>query len=218
MATRLILGELAQRYEAKAGIKAAIRSMGGVDAAEKVRAGEAVDIVILASGPMKKLEAEGHLVAGSIKGFTRSGMAVAVRSGAPKPDISTEEAVKQAVMAAGKVCYSTGPSGDHLLQLCAKWGLAADDPRLVKAPPGVPVGSFVADGKADLGFQQLSELIHVKGIEVLGPLPPEIQNVTVFAAGVASASKKPDETAALIAYLASPETEAVKREQGMEPA
>jgi molybdate transport system substrate-binding protein len=218
MATRLILGELAQRYEVKAGVKAQIKAMGGVDAAEKVRAGEAVDIVILASGPMKKLEAEGHLVAGSIRGFTRSGMAIAVRSGAPKPDIGDEEAVKRAVMAANKVCYSTGPSGDHLLQLCAKWGVATDDGRLVKAPPGVPVGSFVAQGDADLGFQQLSELIHVEGIEVLGPLPPEIQNVTVFAAGVASVSKQPEATAALIAYLASPETEAVKREQGMETA
>lgn len=218
MATRLILGELAQRYEAKAGVKVSIRAMGGVDAAEKVRAGEAVDIVILASGPMKKLEAEGHIAAGSIKGFTRSGMAIAVRAGAPRPDIGDEAAVKRAVLEAKRVCYSTGPSGDHLLQLCAKWGVAADDGRLVKAPPGVPVGSFVAQGEADLGFQQLSELIHVKGVEVLGPLPPEIQNVTVFAAGVASASRRPDETAALIAYLASPETEGVKREQGMEPA
>lgn len=218
MATRLILGELAQRYEAATGVSASIQSMGGVDAAKKVREGEQTDIVILASGPMAKLEAEGHLVAGSIKGFTRSGMAIAVRAGAQKPDISNEAAVKAAVMAAEAVCYSTGPSGDHLLQLCEKWGIAADDPRLVKAPPGVPVGTFVADGKADLGFQQLSELIHVKGIEVLGPLPPEIQNVTVFAAGVASTSKQPEATAALIAYLASPETAEVKREQGMEPA
>lgn len=218
MATRLILGELAQRYEARAGVKVAIKAMGGVDAAEKVRGGEALDIVILASGPMKKLEAEGHIAAGSIKGFTRSGMAIAVRAGAPKPDISDQEAVKRAVLAASKVCYSTGPSGDHLLQLCARWGVARDDGRLVKAPPGVPVGSFVAQGEADLGFQQLSELIHVKGIEVLGPLPQEIQNVTVFAAGVASTSKQPEATAALIAYLASPETEGVKRAQGMAPA
>jgi molybdate transport system substrate-binding protein len=121
-------------------------------------------------------------------------------------------------MAARKVCYSTGPSGDHLLQLCTGWGIAAEDPRLVKAPPGVPVGTFVADGKADLGFQQLSELIHVQGIEVLGPLPPEIQNVTVFAAGVATMSQQPQATAALIAYLASPETAEVKQAQGMEPA
>jgi molybdate transport system substrate-binding protein len=218
MATRLILGELGQRFEAAKGVKVAIQAMGGVDAAKRVREGEQADIVILASGPMAKLEAEGHLVAGSVRGFTRSGMAIAVRAGAPRPDIGSEAAVKAAAMAAGKVCYSTGPSGDHLLQLCAGWGIAADDPRLVKAPPGIPVGTFVAEGKADLGFQQLSELIHVQGIEVLGPLPPEIQNVTVFAAGVATMSKQPEATAALVAYLASPETAGVKQAQGMEPA
>jgi molybdate transport system substrate-binding protein len=218
MATRLILGELGQRYEAAKGVTVAIQSVGGVDAAKRVREGEATDIVILASGPMAKLEAEGHLVAGSVKGFTRSGMAIAVRAGAPRPDIGNKAAVKAAVMAANKVCYSTGPSGDHLLQLCAGWGIAADDPRLLKAPPGIPVGSLVAKGEADLGFQQLSELIHVQGIEVLGPLPPEIQNVTVFAAGVATMSKQPEATAALVAYLASPETAEVKQAQGMEPA
>jgi molybdate transport system substrate-binding protein len=218
MATRLILGELAQRYEAGCGVSVAIKAMGGVDAARLVREGEPADIVILASGPMAKLEAEGHLVAGSVRGFARSGMAIAVRAGATRPDIGDEAAVKRAVLAAGRVCYSTGPSGDHLLQLCARWGLAADDARLVKAPPGVPVGSLVAEGEADLGFQQLSELIHVQGITVLGPLPPEIQNVTVFAAGIASASKQPEATAALIAYLASPQTAEVKQAQGMEAA
>ena len=218
MATRLILGELAQRYEAATGVKAAILAMGGVDAAKRVREGEATDIVILASGPMAKLEAEGHLVAGSIKGFTRSGMAIAVRAGAGRPDIGDEQAVRRAVLTAGKVCYSTGPSGDHLLQLCERWGIAADSNKLLKAPPGVPVGSLVAEGKADLGFQQLSELIHVPGVDVLGPLPPEIQSVTVFAAGVSSMSAQPKQTEALIAYLASPETAEVKRAQGMEPA
>jgi molybdate transport system substrate-binding protein len=218
MATRLILGALAKRYEAASGVSVAIKAMGGVDAAALVRAGEATDIVILASGPMAKLEAEGHIVAGSIKGFARSGMAVAVRTGAPRPDISDEKAVKHAVFAAKTVCYSTGPSGDHLLELCQRWGLPAESEHLLKAPPGVPVGSLVAEGKADLGFQQLSELINVPGIDVLGPLPPEIQSVTVFAAGVASASKQPGETQKLIAFLTSPETGAVKQAQGMEPA
>jgi len=218
MATRLILGELAQRYETAKGVKVAITSMGGVDAAKRVREGEATDIVILASGPMGKLEAEGHLVAGSVRGFTRSGMAIAVRAGARRPDIGDEAAVKRAVLAAGKVCYSTGPSGDHLLQLCAKWGVPASSDKLLKAPPGVPVGSLVAKGEADLGFQQLSELIHVQGLEVLGPLPPEIQNVTVFAAGIASMSSQPEQTADLIAYLAAPEAAEVKQAQGMEPA
>jgi molybdate transport system substrate-binding protein len=218
MATRLILGELAQRFEAAKGVKVSIASMGGVDAAKRVREGDQTDIVILASGPMAKLEAEGHLVAGSVKGFTRSGMAIAVRKGAARPDIGSEEAVKAAVLAAHRVCYSTGPSGDHLLQLCAKWGIAADSGKLLKAPPGVPVGSLVAKGEADLGVQQLSELIHVQGLEVVGPLPPEIQNVTVFAAGLSTMSAHPSETADLIAFLASPQTAEVKQAQGMEPA
>jgi len=218
MATRLILGELAQRYEAATGAQVSIKAMGGVDAARLVREGDATDIVILASGPMAKLEAEGHILAGSIKGFARSGMAIAVRAGAPLPDISDEDAVRRAVFAAKTVCYSTGPSGDHLLQLCQRWGLPADSERLLKAQPGVPVGSLVAQGDADLGFQQLSELIHVPGIAVVGPLPPQIQAVTVFAAGVASASSQPLETQKLIAFLASPETDEVKTGQGMEPA
>lgn len=219
MATRLILGELAQRYEALSGVPVAIRSMGGVDAARLIRAGEAADIVVLASGVMAQLEAEGHILPGSIRGFARSGMAIAIRAGAERPDIGDADAVRRAVGAAGKVCYSTGPSGDHLLTLCERWGFLPDEAgRLVKAPPGIPVGSLVAQGAADLGFQQLSELIHVPGVEVVGPLPPEIQAVTVFAAGVCSASSRAAEARGFIAYLASPETDAVKRGQGMEPA
>ena len=218
MATRLILGELARRYEVEAGVPVDVRSMGGVDAARLVREGEAADMVVLASGVMAQLEAEGRLRPGSIRGFTRSGMAIAVRAGAERPDIGSADAVRRAVLAARRVGYSTGPSGDHLLKLCAGWGLAADSEQLVKAPPGVPVGKLVADGDADLGFQQLSELINAPGIEVLGPLPPEIQAVTIFAAGVSAKSDHPAETEALIAFLAAPEADAIKREQGMEPA
>jgi molybdate transport system substrate-binding protein len=218
MATRLILGELTARYEAASGVAVAIQSMGGVDAARRVREGEAADIVILASGPMAKLEAEGRIVAGSIKGFARSGMAIAVREGADWPDIGDEDAVRRAVLAARRVGYSTGPSGDHLLQLCERWGVPADSERLLKAPPGVPVGSLVASGDADLGFQQLSELIHAPGVTVVGPLPPEIQSITLFAAGVCSTSNQAAETRALIDYLTSAETADVKRAQGMEPA
>jgi molybdate transport system substrate-binding protein len=145
-------------------------------------------------------------------------MAIAVRAGAEPPDISSEDAVRRAVLAARRVGYSTGPSGDHLLSLCARWGMPADSEQLVKAPPGVPVGKLVADGDADLGFQQLSELIHAPGVQVVGPLPPEIQAVTIFSAGVAAKSEHPAETADLIAFLAAPEADAIKREQGMEPA
>ena len=218
MATRLILGALAERYETASGVAVDIRSMGGVDAARLVRGGEATDLVVLASKVMSQLEAEGHLVAGGITPFTRSGMAVAIPAGADRPDISSEEAVRLAISTARKVGYSTGPSGDHLLGLCERWGLLPGmQDRMLKAPPGVPVASLVAEGEVDLGFQQLSELMNTAGVEIVGPLPPEIQATTVFAAGVCARSQRPDETAALIAYLASPDADEVKRAHGMEP-
>jgi molybdate transport system substrate-binding protein len=218
MATRHILDALSQSYEASTGVPVRIKAMGGVEAARLVREGEETDIVVLASGAMAKLEAEGLIVAGSVKGFARSGMAVAVRAGTPHPDINDEAAVRKAVSNAAKVAYSTGPSGDHLLKLCESWGLSPDDgDRLVKAPPGVPVGSLVAQGKADLGFQQLSELIHEAGIDVVGPLPPEIQSETLFAAGISATSSQKEQVAALITYLRSEPSDEVKRAQGMEP-
>ena len=139
--------------------------------------------------------------------------------GAAHPDISNEDAVRTAISAARRVGYSTGPSGDHLLGLCERWGLLpgmAD--RMLKAPPGVPVAKLVAEGEADLGFQQLSELLDAPGIEIVGPLPPEIQAVTVFAAGVAARSARADDTQALIDYLTSPDADAVKRAHGMDPS
>jgi molybdate transport system substrate-binding protein len=216
MATRHILDELARRYKDANGTDVAIRAMGGVAPPRLVRAGEETDIVILAAKVMVQLEAEGLIVSGSIRGFARSGMAIAVRAGTAHPDVSDGEKVRRAVADAGKVAYSTGPSGDHLLKLCEGWGILPE--RLVKAPPGVPVGSLVARGEADLGFQQLSELIHEAGIDVVGPLPPEIQSETIFAAGVSTTSSQPRAVTDLIAYLASPPADEVKRAQGMEPA
>jgi molybdate transport system substrate-binding protein len=218
MATRLILADLASSYEQSSGVALDISSMGGVEAARLVRAGEATDLVILASKVMGELEAEGHVLGGSTKPFTRSGMAIAVRAGAAHPDITSEEAVRRAVSEARTVGYSTGPSGDHLLRLCERWGLLpAMADRMIKAPPGVPVAKLVAQGDADLGFQQLSELLNAPGIEILGPLPDAIQQVTVFAAGICAASQRPAEAEAAIAYLTSPEAAGPKRAHGMDP-
>jgi molybdate transport system substrate-binding protein len=193
--------------------------MGGVEAARLVRAGETADVIILASNVMEQLENEGHLVSGSGVNFARSGVAIAIPAGAPRPDISDEEAVRRAVLGPRTICYSTGPSGDHLMRLLKRWGMAESASlRTVQAPPGVPVGVMVARGEADLGFQQLSELLHVPGIEIVGPLPPDIQAVTVFSAGVSATSVQYSESRALIAYVTSPEADAVKRRYGMEPA
>ena len=219
MATRQILADLVGPYEQRTGWRVKIQSIGGVDAARRVRAGEPTDVIILASNVMEQLEAEGHVVAGSRADFARSGIAMAVPSGAQRPSIADADSVKQAMLKARKICYSTGPSGDHLRRLWERWGiLEALSERTVQAPAGVPVGSIVAEHDADLGFQQLSELLHVPGIDIVGPLPPDIQAVTVFSAGIANSSSQPKEAGALVAYLTSREAEAAKRHHGMEPA
>ena len=219
MATRQLLADLAEAYEQQTGVRVAITSMGGVEAARLIRAGESTDLVVLALNAMEQLEAEGHIVSGMRAGFARSGIAMAVRSGAPRPSVNNEGSVKQAILQAGRICYSTGPSGDHLKRLLQQWGISAlISERLLQAAPGVPVGTMLSRGEADLGFQQLSELLHVPGIEIVGPLPPEIQAVTVFTAGVANTSSHQEEARALIAYLTSPEVEGAKRQYGMEPA
>jgi molybdate transport system substrate-binding protein len=216
MATRHILSDLARDYESQTGMRVEIRSMGGVEAAKSVRAGEATDIVVLASKVMGALEAEGHIAKGDTRDFARSEIGVAVRAGSALPSLADEQAVKQAMLDAQKICYSTGPSGDHLKALCEQWGVPPE--RVLIAPPGVPVATLVANGDADLGFQQLSELIGQPGIEVVGPLPPEIQAVTVFSAGIATMSPDPEGARAFVAYLASVETDGAKRRHGMEPA
>lgn len=219
MATRHILADLARDYEQQTGVRAEFRSMGGVEAARLARAGEPTDVVALAARAMRALEAEGHVVKGGVIGFARSGIAIAVPAGAPSPDVGSAKAVRRAMVEAKRVCYSTGPSGDHLKSLLEAWGLADSVlKRGLVAPPGTPVASLVARGEADLGFQQLSELLGQPGVAIAGALPPEIQAVTIFSAGVSSRSGAPEAARAFVAYLASAETAGVKRRHGMEPA
>ena len=219
MATRQVLAELVSAYGQRAPGGIAIEAVGGVDAARRVQAGEAFDVVVLASDAIDKLIASGHLRPGSRVDLVRSGVAVAVRAGAALPDLSSEAAVRAAVLAAPSVSCSTGPSGVALGQLFERWGIAAEIAgRMVQAPPGVPVGALVARGEVALGFQQLSELLHVEGISVAGPLPPAIQIVTTFSAGIPVGTARADEVRALLDFMASPEADDAKRRQGMEPA
>jgi molybdate transport system substrate-binding protein len=219
MATRQVLNELAQAYGQRSGQTVQVESVGGVDAAKRVAAGEAFDFVVLAADAIDKLIAGGQCVQGSRVDLVESGVAVAVKSGAARPDIATEEALKRAVLAAPTVGYSTGPSGVALVKLFERWGIAQDlQGRLVQAPPGVPVGSLVARGEVALGFQQLSELIHLEGITIVGPMPPAAQINTIFAGALCAASKQPDAVRALLAFLASPDAAAAKGRNGMEAA
>ena len=216
MATRHILKEIAERFEAASNVSVAIKAMGGVEVARLIRFGEAADIVVLASGVIDQLQLEGLIVPGSVQKVARSEMAVAVKAGTASPDIRDEAAVRRAVLGAGKIAYSTGPSGDHLLKLCQRWGLPTSSERLVRVPPGVPVGSLVAQGEADLGFQQLSELIEEPGIEIVGNLPVGIQAVTVFAAGVSISTFHGPAARDFIAYLGLPASEDVITAHGMQ--
>jgi molybdate transport system substrate-binding protein len=219
MATRQVLAELASAYEQRSGSAIAIESVGGVDAARRVQAGEPFDVVILASDAIDKLIAGGHAVAGSKVDLVRSGVAVAVRAGAPRPDISSEESVRRALLAAPTIGYSTGPSGVALLKLFERWGVSEElKTRTVQAPPGVPVGTLVARGEVALGLQQLSELMHLEGITVVGPLPAPIQIVTTFSGAACATSAQAQEVGRLLAFMASPDADAAKRRQGMEPA
>ena len=220
MATRALLADLREAWLVlRPDIALDIESVGGVDAARRVQAGEAVDAVVLAAGAIDQLTAAGHIVPGTRADLVRSGVAVAVRAGDPAPDIGSEDTVRQAVLAARSVSFSTGPSGVHLQQVFDRWGIADEiRPRLVQAPPGVPVGSLVASGEVELGFQQLAELMNLPGIRVLGPLPPAIQIITVFSAGLSITSTQADAVRAFLAWAVSPATTDIKRRNGMESA
>lgn len=218
MATRALLAELVAGFEAQTGTAVAIESVGGVDAAKRVSAGEAFDLVLLASDALDKLAAAGHVWPTRVD-YVQSPVAIAVPAGAPLPDVGSEAALKAAVQAAATIGYSTGPSGQHLMRLFERWGLAAElASRTVQAKPGVPVGSQVASGEVALGFQQLSELLGVAGITIAGPLPPAIQIITTFSAGIPVHTAQADAVRAMLAHMTAPAAAEAKRRQGMEPA
>ena len=218
MATRAVLNELAAAY-AQPGVTVQIESVGGVDAAKRVQAGEAFDIVVLAAEAIDRLIASGQVLAGSRVDLVHSGVAVAVRSGAPWPDLGSEDAVRIAVLAAPSIGVSTGPSGVQLQRLFDRWGITDQlQGRLVQVPPGVPVAGLVARGEVALGFQQLSELLNVEGVAVVGPLPPAIQINTTFSVGLCTASTQAPAVQGLLAFLTSPAAAVVYQRHGMTPA
>jgi molybdate transport system substrate-binding protein len=219
MATRQVLAELSAQYQRDCGVEVAVEAAGGVDAARRVQAGEPFDAVFLASDAIDKLIAAGAVVAGSKVDLFDSGVAVAVLSGAPRPDISSEDGLRRAVLDAPTIGYSTGPSGMALTRLFERWGIADQiKSRLVQAPAGVPVGSLLPRGEVVLAFQQLGELMHLEGIDVIGPLPDSVQIITTFSGGLCKASSQADAVRRLFDFLASPDAAAAKRRNGMEPA
>jgi len=216
MATQQLLAELAPACAAGATVH--FVSMGGVDAARRVQAGEPFDLIVLAAEAIDAMISTGHLRAGSRRALADSTVAVAVPAGAPRPDIGSEDALRQALVAARCIGYSTGPSGCALLRLFERWGLAkALADRLLQARPGEPVGDLLASGAADIGFQQLSELQDLAGITVLGGMPPGLEIITPFVGAVGSGSAQPEAAQVLLDAMAAPARDAMKLRHGMAP-
>ena len=219
MATRELLADLVALFTKANGVVVQVHSAGGVDVARRIAAGEDFDVVVLASNTIDQLITDGAVSAGSRVDLVKSGIAIAVRAGHPPWVPDSEETVKQAVLAASSLGFSTGPSGTYLVELFKRWGIYDTlKPRIVQAPPGVPVGTLLARGEVEVGFQQLSELLHLPGITVLGPLPAAIQLITVFAAGLTPAARHKPTAQALVDFMASAAATPAKRRQGMEPA
>ena len=208
--------ELVPQFERASGHKVTTQWVPSVQMMSRLKGGEVVDLVLLNTDALNELRAAG-IITERID-FAKSGVAVAVRAGAPKPDISSGEALKRAVLAAESVAYSTGPSGIYLVGLFQRMGIAEQIKPKVKQVQGELAGAPVARGEVEIGFQQMSELMAVSGIDIVGPLPPDIQKITVFSGGVHARAKEPDVARALVAFFKTPAASPVIRRKGMEPA
>jgi molybdate transport system substrate-binding protein len=178
--------------------------------------GVAFDIALLPRPDIDALAREGRIAAGSATDIARSAIGVAVRAGAPKPDIATVDAFKRAVLQAGSVTYSDGPSGLYIAGLMERLGLAEAIKPKTKLTTG-PVAELLARGEAELGLQQIVAILPVKGAELVGPLPSELQNIIVYAAGISARSANAGAARALIAFMGTPEVASIIRAKGLEP-
>jgi molybdate transport system substrate-binding protein len=211
--------EIIAAFEKTSGNRVVTAWSGTEAIAKRISSGEVFDVVIIAAPNIDKLAQDGKVVAGSRTDFAKSAIGVAVRSGLPKPDVSSSGAIRQAALDARSIAYSSGPSGFYLEELFRKFGISDQIKDKVRQPPsGVQVGELLARGDADLGFQQISELIHVKGIEFLGPLPPDIQNITVYSAGLLVTAPAPEAARTFMKSLTAPEFAPAVRRSGMDPA
>lgn len=218
-ATEALLADLAQRYRSSHSVGVAIESVGGVEAAKRVQSGEPFDVVVLDTAAIDALIESGSAVAGSKTDVGHSRVMMAIPEGASVPDIGTVDALRRTLLAASSIGYSTGPSGRALKELIESWGMTAQlADKLRQAPPGISVGSLIAKGEAEIGFQQYSELKGVPGITVAGPLPQGAKIINTFTACVCATASDRKAASDFVAFLASPETMDAKRIHGFEPA
>jgi molybdate transport system substrate-binding protein len=184
----------------------------------RLERGEPADVLIMVGYALGDLVKQGKVVADSRVDLVKSPIGIAVKAGAPKPDIGSADAVKRALLAAKSIAYSDSASGVYVsTEMFQKLGIVDAMRDKAKKIPATPVGEIVAGGEAEIGLQQISELKPVQGIDIVGPLPDDLQKITVFSAGIATVSKEPDAGKALIKFLASPTASAVIVKSGMEP-
>jgi molybdate transport system substrate-binding protein len=206
-------------FEEASGHKVTTTWDSVVAVTKRVADGEVADVIMLPAAQIDDLIRRGKLAPATRVNVATSGVGVAIRAGAPKIDASTPDGIRNALVAARKIAYSTGPSGLHIERLIAKWGLTDQlKAKIVPPVPNVPIGEVVARGDADIGFQQVSELLPVQGIDYRGPLPADIQETTLFSAAVHNAAGPVDAASALLKYLTAPEAAAIIRKTGMDPA
>jgi len=210
--------ELVPEFEKASNQKVVTLWSGTADIMKRVKAGETADLIILGSNSIDELIGLGKIVPGSRVDLMKSGVGVAVRAGTQRPDISSGEALKRTLLSAKSVAYSTGPSGVYLDGLFQRMGIANDlKPKLKQPPSGGSVAEMIASGEAEIGFQQVSELVHAAGIDYLGPLSPDVQQITVFSSGICAGAKEPVAAKALVMHLRSPAARTIVTKNGMEP-
>ncbi|MBX9828586.1 MAG: substrate-binding domain-containing protein [Xanthobacteraceae bacterium] len=217
LATREAYLELVPQFEQSTGTEVSTTWAGTVDINKRMAAGEVFDLIISSNAAISDFAAHGKVVKGTQAILAKVGIGIGVRKGAAKPDVSTSEAFKRALLGARSVGLSTGPSGVYLEKLFERLGVA----EAVKAktrliPSGGTVSTLLANGEAEIGFQQVSEIAHADGVDYVGPLPAELQLISVFTAGVHARAAHPAEASALVKFLTAPAGLAVMKKHGLE--
>jgi len=217
-ATKDAYVEVVPQFEKASGHTVVTTWTGSANIRKRIAAGEIYDLVIVGAPVIDTFAQQGKVVAGSRVDLMKSGVGVGVRAGASRPDIGSSEALKKAVLEAKSIGYSTGPSGDYVMSLFERMGIADQvRPKLKQVPSGARIGTFITNGEAEIGFQQISELIDDPGVDYLGPLPSDLQNITVFSAGIHSGAKQPKAAKELVEFLTGPDAASAIRKHGMEP-
>jgi molybdate transport system substrate-binding protein len=217
IATREAYNVLVPQFEQASGHKVATTWAGTTDIMKRMAAGETHDVVMISSDEMEELIRQGKIVAGSRVDIAKSGIGVCVRAGSLRPKLDSADALKRALLAAQTVGYTSGPSGVYMAQLIERMGIADQiKPKHRTVPSGGTIGTLVAQGGAELGFQQVSELVHIQGIDYIGPLPPEVQKITVFSSGIHTGAQNPGAAKTLVQFLTAPAAHATIKAAGLE--